>query len=264
MKVKLLGVRGTVPVHGEDFACYGGATSCVLVQAGDESIILDAGTGLNERDFRAWHRGERFSMLISHPHVDHLMGFPIFPPFFDSSLSCGVYLKSRDGLDAKAQIEKLMSPPLWPVMTWAFKAKVGFPDVESSFMLGDVRVDTMDVSHPGGCTAFRLSHGGKSLVYATDFEPAESEAEFEAFAKDCTLLLLDAQYSREEYERCRGFGHSYVERSISLARRCNAEKTVFIHHDPKRTDSRMEELERAIALCSSDIRFGREGEEICL
>ena len=34
MQVKLLGVRGTLPVHGPEFARFGGATSCVLVRAG--------------------------------------------------------------------------------------------------------------------------------------------------------------------------------------------------------------------------------------
>ena len=46
MTVKLLGVRGTLPVHGAEFAQFGGGTSCVLVRAGGETIILDAGTVL--------------------------------------------------------------------------------------------------------------------------------------------------------------------------------------------------------------------------
>lgn len=51
MQIRLLGVRGTLPVHGPEFARFGGATSCVLVRAGGETIILDAGTGLSGR---AW------------------------------------------------------------------------------------------------------------------------------------------------------------------------------------------------------------------
>ena len=95
--VKLLGVRGTVPVHGADFARFGGATSCVLVRAGGEGLILDAGTGLQGRAFRDFFPGSAFTMLITHSHVDHLMGFPIFSPFFDPAVRCGVYLKTREG-----------------------------------------------------------------------------------------------------------------------------------------------------------------------
>ena len=52
MQVKLLGVRGTLPVHGPEFARFGGATSCVLVRAGGETILFDAGTGLSGRAWR--------------------------------------------------------------------------------------------------------------------------------------------------------------------------------------------------------------------
>ncbi len=264
MEVKLMGIRGTVPVHGRDFAVFGGATSCVLVTAGEECIILDAGTGLRPEPFMRRLKKPGFSMLISHSHVDHLMGFPIFPPFFDSSLSCDVYLKTRGGLGAREQIERLMAPPLWPIRTDGFKAALSFHDVRESFDIGAVHVESMEARHPGGSSIFKLSHEGKSLVYATDFEAMETEPEFEAFAQGCSLLLLDAQYSSEEYTRTRGFGHSTYERSESLACSCRAENTLFIHHDPKRTDTQLEALDAALRQRRGNIRFGREEEEIYL
>ena len=54
MAVKLLGARGTLPVHGPEFALFGGGTSSVLVRAGGATIVLDAGTGLSRRAWNAF------------------------------------------------------------------------------------------------------------------------------------------------------------------------------------------------------------------
>ena len=117
-RIKLMGLRGTMPVHGEDCRLFGGATSCVFVQAAGETVILDAGTGLSGNAYREFFGGsKRFSLLLTHSHVDHIMGFPAFPPLFDPACEGEVYLETRAGLDARAQLEALMSPPLWPVGT---------------------------------------------------------------------------------------------------------------------------------------------------
>ncbi len=266
MKIHLAGVRGTVPVHPPAFTQFGGATSCVLVATENYGFILDAGTGLRGDLFDALSPHRDFTMLISHSHVDHLMGFPIFSPLFDPARHGTVYLKTRDGLDARAQIESLMAPPLWPIRTAGIRADVQFCDVPYRFTMDGVTIETLEIAHPGGCTAYKLTCGDrkKSLVYATDFEPGEDESAFVAFAHGCSLLLLDAQYTAAEYVRTRGFGHSTVPTSIALAEKCQAETTLFIHHDPNRTDETLLLWERDIQKDHPTIRFGREGEEIRL
>lgn len=263
MQIKLLGVRGTLPVHGPEFSRFGGATSCVLVRAGGETIILDAGTGLSGRAWEKFFPVKHFSLLITHAHVDHLMGFPVFSPLFDSSVFCDIYLKTREGRSAQAQLETLMSPPLWPVTPGSMGATLTFHDVPSAFSIGPVFVETLESSHPGGSTLYKLSLDGISLVYATDYEP-ENDApdDFCAFAQGCSMLLLDAQYTREEYENTRGFGHSTIPRSAAIAQACRARQTIFIHHDYKRTDDQLFSLEKIIQTQFADICFGREGKEI--
>ena len=265
IQVKLMGVRGTTPAHGPDFARFGGATSCIFLRAGEEMLVLDAGTGLQSSAFRAFFPGNRFTMLITHPHADHLMGFPAFAPLFDPAVRCDVYLKTREGRGARAQIECLMAPPLWPVRTDSMKADLRFHDVPAAFSVGPVAVEAMESRHPGGSTIYKFRCGGVSVVYATDYEP-ESDApeDFLAFAKGCTLLLLDAQYTPEEYAYTRGFGHSTIQRSAAIARRCGAAQTLFIHHDPKRTDRQLLALEAAVRAQHPNVRFGRGGEEVLL
>ena len=45
-RIKLWGVRGSLPVPGPATIRYGGNTSCVEVRADGEIIVLDAGTGI--------------------------------------------------------------------------------------------------------------------------------------------------------------------------------------------------------------------------
>lgn len=265
MRVRLLGVRGTVPVHGSDYALFGGATSCVLVEAAGRAFVLDAGTGLLNRSFYEFFSERRVTLLVSHPHVDHLLSLPAFGPLFDDGYEFDVYLRTRAGLTAREQFERLMAPPLWPVGPDVFRARVAYHDVPASFSVGEARVDTMESVHPGGSTIYKISCGDASLVYATDFEPAsDAPQDFCDFARGCSLLLLDAQYTTEEYVRTRGFGHSTIERSVAIAEACGAEQTILVHHDPKRTDVELAELDRSLRRDHPTIHFGREDEEVTL
>src|SRR5207244_1306746 len=70
-----------------DFAAgnsYGGATTCIEIEAGDGSyIVCDLGSGLREFGLDAMRRcaegHERtYNVFMSHVHWDHIMGFPFF------------------------------------------------------------------------------------------------------------------------------------------------------------------------------------------
>ena len=46
LSVRFWGVRGSIACPLSQYMTYGGNTSCVEVRAGDQRIILDAGTGI--------------------------------------------------------------------------------------------------------------------------------------------------------------------------------------------------------------------------
>ncbi|MBR6257681.1 MAG: MBL fold metallo-hydrolase [Lachnospiraceae bacterium] len=254
MKITILGVRGSIPTSGEGFLEYGGATACCLVEAGDQAIYLDAGSGL----LHSPDTGDRkVSLLITHTHMDHILGLPLSPLLL-SHRRIDLYAKTRDGLDARQQLERLMSPPLWPVGVDIYPSDVVFHDIGKGIQLGNVYVDTMESNHPGGSTIFKLEHEGKSLVYATDYEHSEDkQAELAEFAKDTDLLLYDAQYTDEEYERMKGFGHSTVFEGMKLFEKSGAKRILFVHHDPRHNDDKLKEMEAGL----KDTRagFAREG-----
>ena len=207
-KLKVLGTRGSVPVEGKDFALYGGATSCYQVQAGNEEIYLDAGSGI----FGAKPSPtSRIALLISHMHLDHVVGLPFFSALGETGRTIDIYSDKHEGLTVKEAIDHLISPPFWPLKIESYPASVKFHDLSSgeSFSIGDVAVDFMDSNHPNDSTIFKLTRQGKSFVYATDFEHSpDACAALATFAKGCDLLMYDAQYTAAEYETCKGYGHS--------------------------------------------------------
>src|SRR5205823_7029595 len=79
-RLKLWGVRGSLPVPGPATVRYGGNTSCVEVRADGEIIILDAGTGIRglglalEKELGP--ETIKLTLLITHTHWDHIQGLP--------------------------------------------------------------------------------------------------------------------------------------------------------------------------------------------
>jgi len=62
-----------------------------------------------------------------------------------------------------------------------------------------------------------------------------------SFARDASLLVHDAMYTADEYERHRGWGHSRDEDVVDLALDAGVQRLVLFHHHPERTDTALSE-----------------------
>src|SRR5207302_10991359 len=88
-RLKLWGVRGSIPVPGPTTVRYGGNTTCAEVRADGELIVLDAGSGIRELGLALENElGSRpinLSLLITHGHWDHIHGFPFVVPSYNDT-----------------------------------------------------------------------------------------------------------------------------------------------------------------------------------
>ncbi len=255
MRLTVLGARGSIPVDGPEFTIYGGATSAYLLEAAGQTIFLDAGSGLMAAPE---HLEGHVSVLLTHPHLDHMMGLCFFRHLFVADKVVTIYGVRRTIGDVQAQVDHLFSPPLWPVMVESFPADLRFSEVKDTFFLGNVRVDTMEGVHPGGCTIFRITHESKSLVYATDFEHSgDLEERLAEFAEGCDLLIYDGQYFEEEYPSRAGFGHSTPEMGLRIMAEAGAKKLLLTHHDPRHTDEMLAKREQALQAKCPDAAYAK-------
>ena len=71
------------------------------------------------------------------------------------------------------------------------------------------------------------------------------------FCKGADILIHDAQYTAEEYEKHLGWGHSSYNYAMKVASQSNVKKLVFFHHDPNYKDKKLESIEEQ---CKNDAR----------
>lgn len=107
----ILGARGSVPVSGEKFIRYGGTTTCVFLRLAGQPLVLDAGTRMLNLSHMLGEGEREIPLLLTHPHVDHLLGLPMCPAVLDLSYQCAVYGVPRGGMDMQTQLSRLMSRP---------------------------------------------------------------------------------------------------------------------------------------------------------
>ena len=254
----ILGARGSMAVSGQERAQFGGATSCYMVQAGEQTVFLDGGSGLIDAPSEF---ASTPAILLSHLHLDHILGLGMYARLSKKGRRTDLYVPAEEGEDASSALDRVYSPPYWPLRLGEYAGDVRIFPFSSSMRIGDVLVETMPGAHPGGCLAIKLTFEGKSLVYATDQEPdGETLGRLADLAKDADLLMFDGQFTDAEAEMKKGFGHSAPSEAIALMERCGAKLLLLIHHDPLRTDAQILAAEQAIGL--ENVRFARAGETI--
>lgn len=272
MRVKFWGVRGSVPTPGAGTLAYGGNTACVELRCGGRRVILDAGTGLRElgRVIAAEGAAADLDLLLTHCHVDHMLGLPFFAPAFAPGAKLRLFaghLSEHQRLES--MVAQLMIPPLLPITPQMFKANIDYRDFMAgeTFALGDgVTVRTAPLRHPGGATGYRVEWAGSSVCYFTDHEhgPDGPDPDLVDLARGADVLIYDATFTAAEYMRCAGWGHSTWQEGAKLADAAGVARFVLFHHLPERDDAALAAIEAEAAAARPGTVAAREGTEIVL
>lgn len=263
------GVRGSMPTADAKSRGYGGNTSCLELALGSRRLLLlDCGTGLRavEATLPASGGGDgfQFEVLLTHYHWDHVMGLPFFKPLYDPRSRFTFYGRGWQGGSIREVLEDTIAPPSFPVALRDTSSIKTYVDLdEQPFSVGGLRVRHARLRHPQGVTAFRLERGGRSVVYATDTERGEeaSDERLRALAFGADVLIHDAQYTPEEYERTfRGWGHSTWRHAVQAAHDGEVGRLLLFHHDPDRSDDEVDAIVAAAAREFPSVAAAREGE----
>lgn len=273
------GVRGSLASPGVHTARVGGNTSCVEVNAGSTRIVLDAGTGLRDLGERLLQGGSetrrKTSILLSHVHWDHIQGLPFFTPIYVPGWEIDVISGPNGVMPLEEVLRRQMSPPFFPVAFDNLSSRVRAVDARPGRTFpvgpaGDVAVTMARLNHPDPVYGYRIEWNGRSVVYATDTEHYSCvDPTLRKLAEGADLLIYDAQYTPEEYRGETGaarvgWGHSTFEAATELARAAGVGTLVLFHHDPRRADDEVAELEaRARALFPGTLA-AREGVTIAV
>jgi phosphoribosyl 1,2-cyclic phosphodiesterase len=271
--VRFWGVRGTLPCPGLRTVRYGGNTACVEVLCGDQRLIFDAGTGLRDLGKSLMANGEPIAshLFFSHTHFDHVIGLPFFRPAYDPKNRVELWSGhlAVQGRRLQEVLETLMAPPFFPVPLDIMRACLAFHDFEAGTALclaEGIEVRTAPLNHPGGATGYRVECCGRSVCYVTDTEHPEHgrDASILGLIEGADLVIYDATYTDEEYERFRGWGHSTWQEGVRLCEAAGAARLVAFHHDPDHDDDAMDRIAEALDRQRPGSLVAREGLEIGL
>lgn len=244
MKITFWGTRGSYPIASPQTIKVGGRTSCVSVEIDGRLFILDAGTGLIPLgESSQIQHYDQATILLSHLHLDHIIGIPFFKPIWLKDWSINFYsgmAKPYGGLEKT--LERCFKPPYFPVPWKGFTAKRFCHDVNAGQILnfGAVSVNAIDLDHPGGACGYRLSHQGRAIVYLTDTGHNDlSRPEFARFSRDADLLIYDSTFTEAEFAHHTNWGHSTWEEATALAKAAKVRHLALFHHNPDHTDTEM-------------------------
>ncbi|MCX6138995.1 MAG: MBL fold metallo-hydrolase [Ignavibacteriales bacterium] len=279
MKIKFWGVRGSIPTPGKSTVHYGGNTPSIELRLHNgDLVILDAGTGIRGLGDSLITNGEslRTFLMVTHPHWDHIQGFPFFKPAFISGNEITIVGTERPEISLQRIIAEQMTRIYFPVQLNELKATIHFRPVrEEEFPVFGATVRTLYMNHPGFTVGYRIEQKGKSVVYISDNEPfdrhvAGSMPNMEAavlesfssatgdpnqrvfdFARKADILIHDCTYTPEEYIDKVGWGHSHYLYTLEVAAEAGVRHLVLFHHEPNRSDDNVNEILRK---CRKEIK----------
>lgn len=270
MRITFWGVRGSIPAPGPETNRYGGNTSCVSVTTRSGALfIIDMGMGLVNLGAqlmqREFSKGKgKAVVLLSHPHWDHIQGFPFFAPVYIPGNELVVFGNARSPSMLEGILEGQMNPHFSPIYTIKnMGATIEFRTMEHGV---PVEVEGLRLSarpNPHGVTtalAFRLeetideSEGGAStkgksvsFVYAADVgypDTGPSPETLELY-RNADLLLHDCTYTPEDLLTRRNRGFSSYADAARAAVAAGVKHLVMFHYDQDYTDDVVDGLYRA-------------------
>ena len=267
MYIKCWGSRGSIPVSGSEYIKYGGDTTCIEIRTkNDKIIIVDAGTGIRRLGNQLIEE-ERYSynIIFTHAHWDHLMGLPFFKPLYLEQTDIRLQGCPFAQKYVETMLSKVMSPPNFPVRYTDIKADIQFePICPERFEIGTVSIIPIPLSHPNQGRGYKFIEDGKTFVFLTDNEldfthpGGLSSKAYQEFSADVELLMHDAEYTKEEYNLTRKWGHSTYTTALKLAINAKVKQLGLFHLNQDRTDQDVDEIvdtcQQIVAERGSDLK----------
>ncbi|MBI2525453.1 MAG: MBL fold metallo-hydrolase [Candidatus Rokubacteria bacterium] len=246
---------------------FGGNSSCVEIETGSgEYVLCDLGSGAQVFGHHALARhgparGQTYHVFMSHPHWDHIMGFPFFVPAYLPGNRIRIY-----GCHAALEeaFRRQHGAPSFPVEFSQLSATIEFVRLEAGrdYAMAGLKVRPHRQVHSGDSYGYRFEREGKAVVYSTDSEhkrddPGETAA-FVEFFRDADLVIFDAMYSLADAISVKeDWGHSSNIVGVELCQLAAVKHLCLYHHEPLHDDAKIAGILRETRRLEELTRSGR-------
>ena len=268
--IRFWGCRGSFPCSEENKLLYGGDTSCIEVRTpSNDTVILDMGTGLkrlgqkivNDSSYK-----KEVHIFLSHFHLDHIHGFVMFAPLFDSDYTIKIYSRKSGDKGLKDILSQFLQPEIWPINLDDLPAKISFIDIdEATIRIHDkVSIANQLHAHPNKAYSISINSFDKKITYTTDCEHPKEQLNPNVvrFASDSDILIHDSQYTPDDLHRHIGWGHSSWEQATRVATESNSKKLILFHHSPDYNDEAITDMVKKAKFHFSNVLAAKQDLEI--
>lgn len=259
-------MRGSIPCPGPDTAIYGGNTPCVEIRCGSNVLVFDAGTGIRTLgNMLSADNVRDVDLFLTHTHLDHINGFPMFNFLFDDQNHLKIWAGRREVWSSiKDTFARFMAPPIWPISIEDLGAEITFNDFQVEKILSpksDINIRTANLNHPQGAVGYRVDFWGKSICYVTDTEHFKDRRDEDILKliEGADIVIYDASFTDEEYPNFVGWGHSTWQEGVRLCADAGARRLVVFHHLPGRSDDELAVIDSSVGALLPGSVVAREG-----
>jgi len=230
---------------------YGGNSSCVQIHSThDEFVLCDLGSGLRVFSQRLLEqRGPgpfTFNIFMSHPHWDHIMGFPFFVHAYIPGNKIRIH-SSHQAMERA--IRDQQSPPCFPVPFNRMDADIEFVAMAEGacYEVAGLGVRNILQPHSGDSYTYRFEQDDRAVVYSTDSEhkldSAEDTDAIVEFYANADLVIFDSMYSLAESVSVKeDWGHSSNIVGVDLCHRARVKHYCMFHHEPSYDDNMIHQV----------------------
>jgi ribonuclease BN (tRNA processing enzyme) len=239
MEIWLLGSGGWMPTDERE-------TTCIYVREGDEVLIVDAGTGLRRlgTDPALLEGVRRLSVVLTHFHLDHIMGLPFLVDFEQvPEREIWAAALATEGAPADELVHRLLDPPFLP--DWGLPGEVREltpPAAEIGAFGLEVRIQRL---HPNPTLAVKVN-GELAICTDTGFDEENI-----AFACGARILCHDAFFATTQ-----GPTHTGADDAARIAAGAGVGRLVLMHLNPSVDEEELRRVSRPV-FAATDV--GRDG-----
>jgi ribonuclease BN (tRNA processing enzyme) len=242
-------------------------TSALLLEDGKDALLLDLGSGVSrllDEPFVSLLAGfETVSVVVTHYHLDHLIGLTWLPKVYSGALTIyGPQAPDVEAPSARTALEGLTAAPYFSKPLSAYPTPPDVVPVGSDSeieMLGET-VTFLPQVHSGGSIGVRV---GERFAYVTDTDPAGSDGHV-SFATGVGLLVVDTMYDNDHYERLKAASDSPLDHggprgNAGLAKAIGADEMWMVHVSPDYGADRVRAMEEDARAIFSGSRVPADG-----
>jgi len=209
IKFTVLGCSGAYPTH--DNACSG-----YLAETNKAKILVDCGSGIFQKLIKKVDIGFIDAVVLSHLHGDHMSDMLVLG-----------YALQMLGLPKV----KLYIPDKPEAESFILKSAKSFDVVAiregERYQAGDITLEFAQMKHKVMTYAVKMKTSESVIVYSgdTEYTPVLGK-----FAKWCDLLVCDAAFNNETYQK--GLPHASAKQAAEMAKEAGAAKLMLTHFLP--------------------------------